>query len=130
MQVLGILKRRGEECSSYLFMLSAIFVQFPSLHVDVAGFKYSTNLAMSAFIVPDGHAPPFASVTPTDHSAWIIIGTAFGLSCVLLFSVIRICARTSNAPRFALDDAFLASATVGLLGMSCVLQLHVANSRP
>ncbi len=85
---------------------------------------------MSASIVPDGQAPPFGIVTPTDHSAWIIIGTAFGLSCVLLFSVIRMWVRTSNAPRFALDDAFLGSATVSLPGTSCVLELYVANNHP
>ncbi len=67
---------------------------------------------MPAPAVPEGQAPPFAVVTPTDHSAWIIIATAFGLSCVLLFSFIRLFIRLTIAPPFGLDDAFLGSATV------------------
>jgi hypothetical protein len=68
---------------------------------------------MSSPVVPHGQSPPFAVVTPTDHSAWIIITTAFGLACLLLFTLIRTFVRLTIAPPFGLDDAFLGSATVG-----------------
>lgn len=81
---------------------------------------------MSIPAVPDGHYPPFAVVTPTDHSAWIIIGTAFGLSCVLLFSVIRICIRLTISPPFGLDDVFVGSATV-LSVVQSAITLYAAS---
>lgn len=65
-------------------------------------------------VVPEGQSPPFAVVTPTDHSAWIIIATALGFSCVLLFSFIRLGVRLTIAPPFGLDDVFLGAATVSL----------------
>lgn len=81
---------------------------------------------MSSPTIPDGQAPPFSVVTPTDHSAWIIIATAFGLFCVLLFSIIRVALRSTVASR-SLDDAFLASATVCLPKICCVLQVRPAK---
>ena len=82
---------------------------------------------MSALTVPDGHAPPFSVVTPTDQSAWIIIATAFGLMCVLMFSIVRTALRSTVASRFALDDALLAAATVCLPRTCCNLQIRIAD---
>jgi hypothetical protein len=62
--------------------------------------------------VPSGQYPPFAVVTDTDHSAWIIIATALNLSCILLFSVINIFIRWKVSLRVGLDEAFLAASTV------------------
>jgi hypothetical protein len=82
---------------------------------------------MSAPVVPHGQSPPFAVVTETDHSAWIIIGASFGLSCVLLFSVIRVCVRFTIAPAFGLDDIFLGFATVCLPSNHCPSQAYSAT---
>src|SRR5271155_4676800 len=68
----------------------------------------------TGFSVPSGQNPPFAVVTDTNHTAWIIIATALGLACVLLFSCIRIFVRCTISPGVGLDDAFLAAATVSL----------------
>jgi len=62
--------------------------------------------------IPSGQYPPFAVVTETDHTAWIIIATALGLSCILLFSVIKIFIRWTISPTVGLDEAFLAGSTV------------------
>lgn len=63
-------------------------------------------------VIPSGYHPPFAVVTDTDHTAWIIIAAALGLSMILLFSAIKIFIRWSISPRVGLDEAFLAAATV------------------
>ena len=68
----------------------------------------------SGFPVPPGQHPPFAVVTDTDHTAWILVATAVGLSCVFLFSGIRIFVRSTISPGFDLDDASLAASTVSL----------------
>ncbi|ERF71368.1 hypothetical protein EPUS_09332 [Endocarpon pusillum Z07020] len=73
---------------------------------------------MSEFTVPAGNAPPFAVVTATDRTGWIIITLAYGLSWVLLFSVIRICIRLTIAPPFGLDDVFLGLATIFTIAQS------------
>jgi len=66
----------------------------------------------SAFPVPSGQYPPFAVVTETDHTAWIIIATALGLSCILIFSVIKIFIRWTITHTVGADEAFLAASTV------------------
>jgi hypothetical protein len=66
----------------------------------------------SPFPVPSGQYPPFAVVTDTDHTAWIIIATALGLSCILIFSAIKIFIRWTMSPSVNLDEAFLAASTV------------------
>lgn len=53
-------------------------------------------------------------VTDTDHTAWIIIATGLGLSCVLLFGGIGIFVRYTISPRFRLDNASLAASTISL----------------
>ncbi|PMD54804.1 uncharacterized protein K444DRAFT_596532 [Hyaloscypha bicolor E] len=61
---------------------------------------------------PSGKYPPFAVVTESDHSAWILIATPLCLSCILLFSLINLSIRQTNSVRAGLDEACLASATV------------------
>ena len=68
----------------------------------------------SGGITPPGQSPPFAVVTPTDHTAWIVIATALGLSWVLLFGCGRLFVRCTVNPGFALDDASFAASTVSL----------------
>jgi hypothetical protein len=63
--------------------------------------------------VPDGYYPPFAAVTDTDHSAYIIIAVSLGVTFVLLSSLIRIFLRISFLQSAGLDDTFLAAGTVG-----------------
>ncbi len=67
-----------------------------------------------SFIVPPGQSPPFTVVTDTDHEAWIVVATAFGLCCSLLFGGIRIFVRLTIARGVGLDDALLGVATVSL----------------
>jgi hypothetical protein len=64
------------------------------------------------FAVPAGQYPPFAVVTETDHSAWIIIAATLCLSCILLFSLINLFIRRTTSVRVGLDEACLASSTV------------------
>ena len=68
----------------------------------------------SSFIVPAGQSPPFAVVTETDHEAWIVIATAFGLCCSLIFGAFRVFVRFTIARGAGLDDAFLGIATVSI----------------
>jgi hypothetical protein len=65
--------------------------------------------------VPDGYYPPYAVVTDTDHSGYIIIAVALGITFVILSSLIRIFLRISFVQRPGLDDTFLAVATVGII---------------
>lgn len=81
----------------------------------------------SGFSVPSGYSAPFAVVTDTDHSAWLIIATALGLSWTLLFAAIRIFIRRTIAPGVGLDDASLAAATVSQL--SCPDRVDWCNDR-
>lgn len=68
--------------------------------------------SQTGLIVPEGHSPPFATVTPDDHSAWILIATALGLACYLFFGAIRILVRVTISHGFALDDYVLCAATI------------------
>ena len=65
-------------------------------------------------VTPPGQSPPFAIITDTDHSGWVIIATAFGLSCVLICALIRVFVRIAISPPFGHDDTVLAAATVRL----------------
>lgn len=69
-------------------------------------------MADSVGSVPPGQFAPFATVTATDHSAWILISTALGLSMSLLFAAIRIFIRSATKHGFGKDDYALAAATV------------------
>jgi len=62
--------------------------------------------------VPPGQSAPFATITPTDQSAWIIISTALGLSMSLLFAAIRIFIHSATKHDYGKDDYALAAATV------------------
>lgn len=63
--------------------------------------------------VPPGQYPPFATVTDEDHSAWIIIATALGVSFAFVALATRIFIRKFVNPAWALDDTVLGLATVG-----------------
>ena len=54
--------------------------------------------------------PAFATVSDSDHTAWIIICTIIGIPIILVFGVIRYAIR--RAVDFGLDDGFAAAATV------------------
>jgi hypothetical protein len=54
--------------------------------------------------------PAFATVSDTDHTAWIIISTVLGIPIILVFGVIRYAVR--RAINFGFDDGFAAAATV------------------
>ena len=60
-----------------------------------------------------GHLPPLSTVTPTDHSAWILIATSLGLVYTLIFGGLRTFVRGSN---LGPDDYVLAPA----IGLSVV----------
>jgi len=54
--------------------------------------------------------PAFATVSDTDHTAWIAICTMLGNPIILVFGVIRYAVR--RAVDFGLDDGYAAAATV------------------
>ena len=64
------------------------------------------------FAVPAGQYPPFAVVTEDDHRAWIIVTTALGLACALVFAGIRTFVRCAFTDGFGLDDAMVYASTV------------------
>ena len=72
-------------------------------------------------IVPEGQYPPFAVVTPDDHSAWIIIAAALGLASSFVFGAIRVFVRQTISPQYGLDDIALASSTVLLTIQSSII---------
>lgn len=74
----------------------------------------SASSSGDGFIIPPGYSPPFAIVTDSDHTAWILIATALGLACSLLFGGIRTFVRCTICPGVGWDDVLLASATVSL----------------
>ncbi len=80
----------------------------------------------SSFSAPS-YSAPFAVVTDTDHSAWLIIATALGLSWSLLFGAIRVFIRWTIAPGVGLDDVSLAAATVSQ--WSCPGRVDRCNDR-
>lgn len=61
---------------------------------------------------PPGQSAPFATITPTDHRAWIIISSALGLCMSLLFAAIRVFIRSATKNGYGADDHVLAAATV------------------
>lgn len=64
--------------------------------------------------LPAGYSPPFAVVTEENHSAWIIIATALGLACVLVFVSARVVVRASMTSSMGKDDLLLASSLVSI----------------
>ena len=75
-------------------------------------------LASTSLHVPPGQYPPFAAVTETDHSAWIIIAAAFGLSMILLAGGIRVFIRLTISRGWGVDDTLFAVSNV-----SCNLEI-------
>jgi hypothetical protein len=54
---------------------------------------------------------PIATVDENNHSAWILICNAFGLSVVLITLIIRLYIRGRVSPPFGTDDWVFAAAT-------------------
>ncbi|KAM3074424.1 hypothetical protein ACMFMG_002772 [Clarireedia jacksonii] len=81
------------------------------------------NMKPGGLIVPPGNSAPFAVVTDTDHSAWIIIATSLGLACVLVFGAIRTFVKTSswNIGSFSYDGFCLAASTLLASIQACVI---------
>ncbi len=78
--------------------------------------------SQTEFHVPPGQYPPFAVVTPNDHTAWILIVTALGVACFLFFGSVRALVRFSFGHGFGLDDYILYSATaLAIIQSSIVL---------
>ncbi|TEY61421.1 hypothetical protein BOTCAL_0169g00260 [Botryotinia calthae] len=70
------------------------------------------SMPTTGLVVPPGQSAPFAVVTSTDHSAWVIIATALGLSCVLVFIGIKAFARSSLGKGISYDELCLVASTL------------------
>lgn len=86
---------------------------------SVSSLIMSSSNPGSGFVVPPGQHPPLAVVSENDHTAWIILATAIGLSCVLIFGAVRIVVRRTISPGARLDDVFLAASTVSSAKSRC-----------
>ncbi|KAL1589047.1 hypothetical protein WHR41_02091 [Cladosporium halotolerans] len=65
--------------------------------------------------------PPFAVVSETDHTAWIIIAAAIGIPIILIFGGIRLAVR--QPVNIGLDDALIGGSTlVAIVQASLVLR--------
>lgn len=73
------------------------------------------SMPTTGLVVPPGQSAPFAVVTSTDHSAWVIIATALGLSCLLVFIGIKAFARSSLGKGVSYDELCLVASTVSCL---------------
>ena len=70
---------------------------------------------MSTSETPTVHLnPPWAIISATDHTGWVIICTTIGLPILLVFATIRYLVR--RTVDFGLDDGFAAASTVRLCG--------------
>lgn len=74
---------------------------------------------------PEGQHSPFATITPDDHSAWIIIAAALGLSLILLFAAIRAFIRVYISLERGVDDYLVIVSTV----RGPKLELGIRNHR-
>jgi hypothetical protein len=70
------------------------------------------SASASGMTVPQGQHPPYATITPDDHSAWVIISCALGLALTFLFAAIRVFVRTTINGEFGMDDYLVAAGTV------------------
>ncbi|KAL8886437.1 MAG: hypothetical protein Q9215_005861 [Flavoplaca cf. flavocitrina] len=61
--------------------------------------------------VPYRH-PPLLTVTPTDHTAWIVITAILGICCALVTALLRIFVRAVISPPFGHDDTVVLVATL------------------
>ena len=71
--------------------------------------------------VPPGQSPPFARVTPDDHTAWIVIATALGMACFLFFGGVRVLVRWTISHGFGPDDYVLCAATIFAIIQSSII---------
>ncbi|KAI5206250.1 hypothetical protein E4T38_03889 [Aureobasidium subglaciale] len=81
----------------------------------------------AAYIVPPGSSRPFAVVSDVDHSAWVIIATALGLSWSLTFGVMRVIVRATTRQRHGVDDYALAVSTFLTIIQSSIILGACAN---
>jgi hypothetical protein len=68
-------------------------------------------VSSSAAAQPTNLNAPIAIVDENNHSAWILICNAFGLSVVLITLIIRLYIRGRVSPPFGTDDWVFAAAT-------------------
>lgn len=64
--------------------------------------------------IPPGQHTPYATIAPDDHSGWVIISSALGLSLTLLFAAMRVFVRTTINGEFGVDDYLVGAGTVRL----------------
>lgn len=77
---------------------------------------------MSTLGTPTVHQnPPYAIISATDHTGWVIICTTVGLPILLVFATIRYVVR--RTVDFGLDDGLLAASTVRSCGSSFLEKL-------
>lgn len=69
-------------------------------------------MAMDGFPMPPNYNPPFAIITDDDHSGYLIIACALGISLVSLSIIIRVLLRSMFGHGFGTDDTVLFIATV------------------
>lgn len=69
-------------------------------------------MSSTDFPIPEGYYPPFAIISEDDHTGWIIIATALGLTLVLISSIIRFVLRSTLGQKAGTDDILLGVATV------------------
>ena len=65
--------------------------------------------------LPTGYSPPFFVVTNDNHSGWIVIATALGLACFLVFVAARVVVRHAITSGFGQDDWLLSSSVVSII---------------
>jgi hypothetical protein len=66
--------------------------------------------------------PPYAIISATDHTGWVIICTTVGLPLLLVFAAIRYVVR--RGVDFGLDDGFVAASTVRSYGDPFVIKIY------
>lgn len=66
----------------------------------------------ASFKIPPGQHPPFATVTDTDHKAYIFISAIVGLLYSVVFVGFRIFLRNQTKQKWQREDTPFAFATV------------------
>lgn len=63
--------------------------------------------------IPAGYRKPYESVTPDDHTAWIVIAATIGIIYSIIFLGFRVfIRRTSGLGRLSVDDLIVVVGTV------------------
>lgn len=73
------------------------------------------SVSRSGGPLPAGYSPPFSIVTNDDHSAYIVIATALGMACFLVFVAARAVVRYSITFAFGRDDWLLVCSVVSIV---------------